>query len=586
MPRFHLPSVSFRPAIALSYVIFLMVVELFQLATSPWWYSIVSTFFNILFYAAWIWLILYIVGFLPRCIRIAVHAVLHVVFGAYAVSTAFLAYFFHRHWDSLTMQFVHETNSREASEFVTNYVFSLPTSLLLLVLVAWGVAEWRLDCRWGAWPMLPRKRAVKVMIGAGLLLMWGHILFFSLDPIRNHDLACSVRNPLKHNVSWNFWQSILLYRDSAKDFERCAQALKNYHERVTVYEPEADVVLIIGESFNRHMSDLYDGTYATNPLLRKRCESGRMFLMKDVISSFNATTENFKYFLSMASVADPERWCDVPLLPALLKRAGYKVTYFSNQFVSSETLSRWDVSMGYINHPSIEPYLFDNRNTNKYPLDLSLVSDFASRAPQLMATKHNFCIFHLYGQHVNYSMRYPASDKYFTASDVSDRYVQPVKSGRYANLNKRLSEEQRGIIANYLNATRYNDLVVDSIIRLFDHRNAIVIYFSDHGEEVYNFREQICRTDLLTDKAPQALREQLDVPFLVYLTPRYAQLHPELPAKLRRAASYRFMTDDLPHAICDLLGVRSRYFRPERSPFSDSYRQPEHRILQNGIRYD
>ena len=49
-------------------------------------------------------------------------------------------------------------------------------------------------------------------------------------------------------------------------------------------------------------------------------------------------------------------------------------------------------------------------------------------------------------------------------------------------------------MAHYLNAIRYNDLVVDRIIRLFDHRNAVVIYFSDHGEEVHNFREQTCRT--------------------------------------------------------------------------------------------
>ena len=37
-------------------------------------------------------------------------------------------------------------------------------------------------------------------------------------------------------------------------------------------------------------------------------------------------------------------------------------------------------------------------------------------------------------------------------------------------------------------------LTAYSIIRIFDHRNAVVIYFSDHGEEVHNFREQTCRT--------------------------------------------------------------------------------------------
>lgn len=586
MPRFHLPSVSFRPALGLSYVMLLMVVELFQLVTSPWWYPFKSLSCNLLFYAAWIWLVLYIVGLLPRFFRIVVHTVLHVVIGGYAISTAFLVFFFHRHWDAMTMQFVCGTNSQEASEFVSNYVFSIPMVLMLAVSVVWGLLEWWADSHLGTWSLFPRKCAAKVMMGVGLLLMWGQILFFGPDAERNLDLAYRFHSPMKGNASWKLWQSVLNYHEYEAEFDCCAKTLKNYRESVTVAEPEADVVLIIGESFNRHMSDLYDGHYPTNPLLRRRCDSGRMFLMKDVISSSNSTTENFQYFLSMASVSDTNRWCDVPLLPALLKRAGYRVTFFSNQFVSNDELDKWNASVGFMNHPTIEPYIFDSRNTIKHTFDLSLIEDFARQASQLMNLKRNFCIFHLYGQHVSYAERYPASEAFFSASDVSDRYVHPVKSGCYANLNKRLSKEQRSKVAHYLNATRYNDLVVDRIIRLFDHRNAIVIYFSDHGDEVHNFREQTCRTDLLTDKAPQALREQLDVPFLVYLTPRYAQLHPELPAKLRRAASYRFMTDDLPHAICDLLGVRSRYFRPERSPFSDSYRQPEHRILQNGIRYD
>ena len=62
-----------------------------------------------------------------------------------------------------------------------------------------------------------------------------------------------------------------------------------------------------------------------------------------------------------------------------------------------------------------------------------------------------------------------------------------------------LSDEQRSVVADYLNATFYNDFIVDSIIRMFSDRNAIVIYFSDHGEEVYNFRMQQGRTDIKTD---------------------------------------------------------------------------------------
>ena len=67
------------------------------------------------------------------------------------------------------------------------------------------------------------------------------------------------------------------------------------------------------------------------------------------------------------------------------------------------------------------------------------------------------------------------------------------------NINRpELNNAQRNDVAHYLNATLYNDMVVDSIIRMFDNRNAVVMYLSDHGEEVHNFRNQYGRTDINT----------------------------------------------------------------------------------------
>lgn len=142
-----------------------------------------------------------------------------------------------------------------------------------------------------------------------------------------------------------------------------------------------------------------------------------------------------------------------------------------------------------------------------------------------------------------------------------------------------MSEAERQSVADYLNATRYNDLVVDHIIRLFEKRNAIVLYFADHGEEVYNYRHQLGRTDLATD-VPRAKREQLDVPFLIYLTPSYAAVHSDMVARLRAAEGRPFMTDDLPHVIFDILGVRTREFVAAKSLINAQYQAPRKRLLQ------
>lgn len=235
--------------------------------------------------------------------------------------------------------------------------------------------------------------------------------------------------------------------------------------------------------------------------------------------------------------------------------------------------------MGFVNHPGIEPYIFDHRNNQKFAYDLELVNDFARQRQTLERPNRNFCIFHLFGQHTYCRDRYPEGFSRFKAEDVEKHYAMRPDS------KETLNKAQREEVAAYLNATAYNDMVVDSIIRLFDHRNAIVIYLSDHGEEVHNFRRQYSRTDLATDVA-EALPCQLDIPLLVYLTPRYRALHPDVCRRLAAATDRRFMSDDLPQMIFDILGVSSRYFKPQRSVIYDHYQAPRHRILQNGRRYD
>ncbi len=77
--------------------------------------------------------------------------------------------------------------------------------------------------------------------------------------------------------------------------------------------------------------------------------------------------------------------------------------------------------------------------------------------------------------------------------------------------------------------------MVDSIIRMFENRNAVVMYLSDHGEEVHNFRNQYGRTDINKD-CRESYAPQFDIPFMVYLTPSYAKEHPEWQLALKLLA--------------------------------------------------
>lgn len=46
----------------------------------------------------------------------------------------------------------------------------------------------------------------------------------------------------------------------------------------------------------------------------------------------------------------------------------------------------------------------------------------------------------------------------------------------------------RQAIAEYDNATCYNDALIGEVISHYRHANAVIVYLSDHGEETYDWR--------------------------------------------------------------------------------------------------
>lgn len=576
-----LTTLRFSPIVLLTYIVLFMIPEVVQLNTSRWWDPIVATIFNLALYATVAWALCLIANMGGKRGRCVVHIIFHTLLAAYVVSSLFLTLCFHRHWDAYTIQFVYETNWREAKEFLLTYLFSWSVGASLLLVVVLFTAEVMLSRRGRQLSLVPKARWARTLWGAWLLLMLGHAYFFSFNADENFDRTARCFSPIKRNAFWNLWQSCLKYGEFRAEFERCATVQQQYNEHPQCAETEADLVFIIGESFSRHMSNLYDGAYNTNPLLmqRLRTDKGRLFVFTNAIATDNGTTQNFKYFMSTTSVDQKGvAWCDSPLFPTILRRCGYNVTFYSNQFAPNDNLGQWDASMGFVNHPGIEPYLFNHRNTQKYDYDLPLITDYAQHRAALERPQRNLTIFHLYGQHVGFAMRFPPAFARFKAGDVSKRYAMRPTS------KSQLDQAQRQDVADYLNATAYNDVVVDSIIRLFERRNALIVYFSDHGEEVHNFRRQAGRTDLSTD-TPEAFRCQLDVPLLIYMTPQYLKLHPQQAQRVASALHRKFTTDNLPHLLFDLLGVHSRYFDPSRSIINEHYVEPHKSLLQNGREY-
>ena len=108
-----------------------------------------------------------------------------------------------------------------------------------------------------------------------------------------------------------------------------------------------NIVLIIGESYSRSHCQLYGYDVKDTPRQRRLERRGLLTKFDDVVSCWNLTSFVFKNVLSMHVVGEKGEWCDYPLFPELFRKAGYKVTFLTNQFLPEAKQAVYDFSGGF-----------------------------------------------------------------------------------------------------------------------------------------------------------------------------------------------------------------------------------------------
>ena len=333
------------------------------------------------------------------------------------------------------------------------------------------------------------------------------------------------------------------------------------------------IVLIIGESYIKDHAQLYGYQKNTTPLQIVRTtqmETGRLFPFYDVVSPSNLTSIVFKNVFSLHSLDDKSDWTNYPLFPVLFRKANYRVFFITNQYVQSLNSDIFNLSGGlFLNHSRLNAAQFDFRNTKTHRYDMELLEDFDSL--KQFQDNHNLFIFHLAGQHIDFDKRSPKEYKVFNVND-------------YKNRND-LSKSEKQIVADYDNATFYNDIVVDSIIGKFENDNAIVIYMPDHGEECYDETHRMGRLPS-GNYSPEILRQEYRIPFWIWCSKTYIETHHLIVSQIEQASKRPFMTDDLPHLLLYLAGIKCNYYQDRRNLISPSFDVNRKRLINGVCDYD
>lgn len=331
-----------------------------------------------------------------------------------------------------------------------------------------------------------------------------------------------------------------------------------------------NIVLIIGESFNRHHASLYGYGKKTTPRQERRAHDGSLVPFSDVVAPWNLTSFVFKHLFSLYCVGDEGDWCDYPLFPELFRKAGYHVTFLTNQFLPKAKEAVYDFSGGFfLNHPELSKAQFDTRNTSLFRYDAGLLNDYDKLRKE--NKEHNLIIIHLKGQHVDYRTRFPKNRAVFSKDD----YDRPG-----------FSDKERRIMADYDNAILYNDSIVDQVVRRFEKDNAVVIYVPDHGEECYEGSVHFYGRMHSTEITARLAHAEFDIPFWIWCSPAYIKEHPDVFSSIRKAKDRRYMTDAVPHLLLYLGGIETPWYRESMNILSPNYYEQRPRLLKHATDYD
>jgi heptose-I-phosphate ethanolaminephosphotransferase len=264
-------------------------------------------------------------------------------------------------------------------------------------------------------------------------------------------------------------------------------------------------------------------------------------VVADACSSRGTTVAQMKELLSFATREDHTLLFAEPSLIQMMRAAGYKTFWLSNQQVVGE----WDTWSTVFAKPSDVKVFTDRRGGFEGISDDGRLLPLLREALDDPAPK-KFIVLHLIGTHTAYDLRYPTSFSRF-----DDAPVPPGVIMRYNH---------------YDNAVLYQDHLLAEMIGMLDASGRSTLTFlSDHGEALGEDEGVVGHAD-----GPMP-RQVYEVPVVFRLSgPQKAALGPKMES-FRANLAKPFQTDWLIHTLMQLYGIEHVRWEPRLSLFEERY---------------
>jgi glucan phosphoethanolaminetransferase (alkaline phosphatase superfamily) len=313
-------------------------------------------------------------------------------------------------------------------------------------------------------------------------------------------------------------------------------------------------VIVMGETSRRRNWSLFGYARRTNPQLEEI--SANLALFNRMTSNATNTILSLPLALTRAAPADRDAQRSEKSIVTLLRQAGFSTYWISNQerpALNSSLITQIALEADHVSFPDE-----GSQSGSVDRFDSNLITRLDQTLARLPPLGKTVIFLHMEGSHFSYRQRFPANFAVFP-----DGHGPP----------RALPERQMQLVDDYDNSILFTDHnlkeAIDGLTRC--RCEAGLIFFSDHGERLFD--------NGLTDEDfghgfPDIARQEIEIPFLVWLSREYQEAHPSVLTRLRENAKSAAQLHNLFETIVDMTGVDFDNRAATLSLFSSQWQPP------------
>lgn len=441
-----------------------------------------------------------------------------------------------------------ESNFAESSEYIEQY---LKWWMILIFLVHTIIAFWLWSRLKPVYLSCKARSAI-----CAFILIFLFIFPLTKDYVFNGETWDKTVDNMQRRMEpaepWQLVIGYMKYREQLKEMQtlldenRKIAPLKNLQNRHG--DLPATLVLVIGESTNRQHMSLYGYSRKTTPNLDAM--QNELAVFNNVISSLPATIESLQQVLTFADQNNPHLFLTKPSLMNMMKQAGYKTFWITNQ----QTISKRNTMLtNFSKQMDVQHYMNHSRNQNTREYDSNVFEPFEEALKD--EAQRKFIVVHLLGTHMKYKYRFPPEFELFKN-----------RNGINSEVVSAINDDQLQEINDYDNSVLFNDYVVSSLKRKLDDKEqrGLMVYLSDHGEDVYDTPPH----NFIGRNVDKPTLPMYAVPFLIWLSPEWQKTTPQ---NLTALTNRPYTLEHFIHTWSDLAGLTYDVFDPTKSLINQKY---------------